>query len=227
MSFGKMFSALFSAQLSFGDIGVALSEVYRAVSASDGIAPVVESVGSLFGGEIFMAVLLFVLSFFVCIFGARVFPLFRFLCFFALGYVVGACYLAPPVAAVVHSVSPIFVGICIAIPTAALSRALWELAYPSAFAVICYVLVGNSLGWGIAPAIIASVAAALIALVMRRYAEIVITSVVGAWGICETVRMFWDFAAVFEDPLLATLSATLTIGLFGALMQFRGRDRSL
>lgn len=226
MDFGEFFSSLFSARLSFSDIGAALAEAYRAAISSGGVAPLTKAIGSLFGeGAVLMPMLLFLFSLFVCICGARLFPLFRFSAAFILGCVVGACYFAPPFAALAHSAPTLFIAIGSGILVAAISRSLWLIAYPSAFALACYVLVGNTLGWGIALAVIAAVTAALLALVVRKSAEIVITSVFGAWGICECVRMLWDFTADFKNPHLALLVATLTVGFFGALVQFRAKER--
>ena len=195
-----------------------LSEVREA----GGVAPVIEGFFSLFeGGTELMPTLLFIVSLFVCMFGGRIFPLFRVAAFFALGYLVGVCCIAR------GSASELAIGLAVAIIFAILSRPLYLVAYPSVFALMFYVFVGNTLGWGIAPAIVAAVCAALLALVMRGSAEIVISAILGAWGICESAAFIRNFVAGCQNPQLVTAALMLTVAFVGTLVQFGTKQRAL
>lgn len=221
MKIGEFFRELFGTRLSFGDIWIVLKELLGEAGETGGASLIIERfISHLEGGGELVPTLLFILSLFVCMFGGRMFSLFRILAFLVSGYLVGACFLAR------GSASAFAIGLATAILFALFSRPLYFVVYPSVFALACYVLVGNTLGWGIAPAIVAAVCALLLALVMQGSAEIVITAIFGAWGICESVAFIGNIAADCQNPRLVTLFLILAIAFVGALVQFKTRQRA-
>lgn len=223
VSFGSV--ALLSARGGFFDISELLAELCKALFASEAVS---EAFGFLeYNGEAPMAMtaFFFTLSLFLCMFGERMFSLLRFLFLFAVGYVFGFCVFAPYATAVVPMVSESIIGVSCAILFAVLSKPVYYLFYLGVFGISAYILAGSVLSLGSGIAYTSAVCALILAFFMRRWAEVVITALLGAWGMCESVRVCWDFADSFTRPWLAALTVTIAVGFIGAVVQVRSRDR--
>ena len=226
MNIGEFCSALFGGRLGFADIGDLLADFYNAFSVRGGIAPIVNFIESAFrDGASVMPAVLFIASLFLCIFGQRIFSVFRFSVFFAAGYLLGVYFLAPSVCAVIPSMTEAVIGVAVAVVCGVFSKLIYHVAYPILLVGFACVLAGNTLSLGVAGAIVASVIILVVGFLLRRYAEMLVTALFGAWGMCEAIRMYWDFSASAADPWLPILIVTLSIAAVGAFVQFKTRER--
>ena len=226
VTFAEFISALLGAEMSFADLGREIAAFFADLA----VKPGAESVFGFFSsglarGEVVLPTVFFLLSLFMTLFGKRMLSLLRFIAFFALGYVLGVAFLVPAVNAVFPSFAPWIIAMTAAIVLSVLSKPLYFAAYVLVFGTLSYVLVGNALGAGTVPSAVAALALVALALIFRKYFEMLYTSLLGAFLMCKAIMVFWDFTAFSALPWIPLTVVTMVLGLVGALVQFRTRQK--
>lgn len=223
MTFGGFLSGIFGLEMSFSDIGAAIAAFYADFLQLPGATAISE----LLSGEAAMLPAIFLIaSLFLALFGKRMLSLFRFLLFLAVGYVIGISLLAPPINEVLPLISAKVVGIAAAVVLSVTSKFLYPICYLFAFGAAAYVLVGNTLALGAAAASVGAVVGVLLALIFKKYVEMIYTAFLGAYLAAESLLMMWDFTSGREKPWVPVLVITLTVGALSAVVQFRTRKRT-
>ena len=210
---------------------------YDAAMADPSIAPYVdpfldfvEPLGLFFG--ILLVALTFVLGFF----GQRMFGFLRWTIVFADGFILGAGLLAPILKTVAPAISGLMVGLAVGLILAALSRFIYNMVFVGVIGFdvfnICFnallipALAGITKG-NVAFSLGAALIIVIVALVFRKYFEMVLTAAVGGIGLAFALKAF-----IFNYTVLLPLAPATTALILGAIVavvmlvyQFKTRIR--
>ncbi len=168
--------------------------------------------------------------------GKRLFSLLRFLSFFVVGFALGVYFLSPIILPFIPDLPTWVIGIVVGLLAAVLSKLLYFVLLIVVAGYSMYIVIFRGM---ILPEIMTfatgnmwvslafAVGVIVILLLLRKFVEMLGTSLLGAWGIVEGVRMLWDFAYVLFPGFewLAVLVATAVIGIIGFIVQFKTRVR--
>lgn len=215
MSFGEFFSGLVTGGLGFSDLRWIILELLDEWSAHPAISALLGSLRDEDAGSRAYLVLLLFLSVVLCFGGKRLFPAVRFCFSFVLGYVLGAVYLSQILAPVPASL----VGILSASALAALARPLWFVLCILIPGGAAYVLSANVFALGVELSALLLLLISLFSILLMRRSELLLTSLMGASGIVECLRSFWDFTSVLPHSQIIVTVLVLCIGFLGALSQ--------
>ena len=177
------------------------------------------------------------ISLLVNLLGKRIFPVLRFVSFFAAGFFLGIYFLSPLIIPSLNGMPVWVIGIVVGTLVAVLSKYLYfgVLAVGAAYSV--YILTARifidfNISVPISGVILISalVAVALTVLVFlfRSYVEMAATALLGGLGICLAVKIWWDYTAlpIFTGiEFLPTLIVTLLFGVLGFIVQYKTRER--
>jgi len=203
------------------------TSIINSVLGEASIAPFVASydtfVASL--GSVY-PILLVALCLIVGLFGRRMSGLIRVVFIFAVGFVASVFWLSPIITNLIPAIPAYAVGIAFGILAAVLSRMIYDLVYIGCIGFdtfnICFnalflvELTGFTKG-NLALSLGIAVVATIIALLLRKYLEMIITAAIGGIGIAHFAKMFVDYTVHFNlDPGTSVLvvGAVLAIPMF-------------
>ena len=188
---------------------------------------------------IWVAVPFILLGFYVllALAGKRLFGILRFLTFFVVGVLLGTYLLSPLVAKVIPQIPPFITGILTGIVAAVLSKILYIVAlivavgYPVYTACITGTVIPAVTVYAMGNVWISLAAAAvavLLVLLLKKFVEMLGTSMLGGLGIAFVVRGWYDFTTLElfgGKTWIPMLIVTSLVGLIGFIVQFRTRRR--
>ncbi len=202
-----------------------------------GIAPIMDMIYTAVNPVIlYLPAAFIVLYTFMMIFGKKCFSFIRFLIFLYAGFILGTHLLSPIILPVIPQLPAWVVGLVVGIVAAVLSKFLYYAVYALIFAYPLYVVtaqyilpyfitVEGGLLW------ISAAVAVVIAVLMffvKKYVEMLGTSMLAGWGIAECVRIWWDFTAIepfAARPWLPLLIVSGVVGIIGFIIQYKTRER--
>lgn len=211
-----------------------LGSIFNSVLNEASIAPYAatakEFIASL--GVIF-PIAIIALCLFVGLFGRRVSGLVRFLLLFAIGFFAAVHFVYPVICGVFPAVPGYAVGLAAGLLAAVLSKLIYNVAYIGVvgFAVykICFdamlfeqltAMTKGDMNVSLAVA----AAAVIIALILRKYLEMFITSLLGGLGVAFFVNNFFDYASrinLANETVIVLAGLILMVPMF--LYQLRHR----
>lgn len=214
-----------------------LTKLFDTVMADPSIAPHVDFIQDfteplgLFLG-IALAALLLALGFF----GQRMFGFVRWALVFVVGFFAGAGWLAPALQKFAPALDALIVGVAAGLILAVLSRFIYNVVFVAVIGFdvfnICYnalffpgleAMTKENLPISIAIALVC----VFIALVLRKYLEMIITSGIGGIALAFAIKSFlFDFTAFL--PLAPVTSAVILGAVLAVVMliyQYRNRIR--
>lgn len=203
------------------------TSIFDAVMKEASIAPFVGKVNEFIATLGFaFPIILIALCLIVGIFGRRLVDLVRVVLLFSIGFVASVYWICPLLTPVVPEIPGYAVGLTVGLVAAVLSRLIYNAVYVGAIGFdtynICFtgmMLVeitaltkGNmELCIGIA------VAVAIVALLIRKYLEMLITAAAGGIGIAYFANQLYDYAASFGADKTTTF---IVVGSILALPMF-------
>lgn len=230
-SFGEFFTALKEARLGFGVIWDLIRSYYYEITADSDVSVIWDGIMSAIGPIMkTVATLLIIFSILIALFGRKMMGFLKFVFFFIVGFFVGTHTLAGVIPPDVKFPSWI-VGIVVALVAAVLYRFLYIVLYSVVFGYSGYLLIYNGFYLISNPAysvdkalgcLIAALIVLILALVFRKYIEMLGTAFLGAWF---AVWVFTNLLFSFSLTLPIMMIPTALITLLGIFVQFKTRRR--
>ena len=168
----------------------------------------------------FFPYLLIALCLTVGLFGRRLSGLIRVVLLFAIGFVASVYWVAPLVQQYV-AIPALAVGLAVGLLAAVLSRMIYNFVYIGCIGFDVYNICFNAIFFAeltvhtqgnLPVSIVAAVAAVGLALLLRKYLEMIITAAAGGIGIAFFVKGIFDYTSFLP------LDATLTMVLAGIVL---------
>lgn len=169
--------------------------------------------------------------------GRRIFSFLRFLAFFGAGFILSVHLLTPFIEPFIPGLPAWVVGIITGLVAAVLSKFLYYIGYALVAGYAVYIIIYKGM---ILPELMTfatgnmyvslafAAGAIILAFLLRKYIEMMGTALLGAWGIAETVRLWWDYPALDAFAgieFIPVLVATLALGIICFIIQFVTRVR--
>ena len=226
-----------SASYSLADIIDKLKSFALGVLANENVAPIWGMVKGAFESFrpylVYMFLALFVV---VALFGKKLLPLIRFAAFFVVGFALGVYFLTPYVHVVLPTLPAVAVGAVTGVVAALISKLLYLLCLVGVVGYdtyyICYIAMIPFLETvtkgSTKLSLLAAAGVVVLVLLLRKYFEMLVLSLAGAWGIVTIVKRFYDFTAlsVFDGyEMIVNLAAIAVVGVVCFIFQFKTRRR--
>ena len=175
---------------------------------------------------------LLALSVILLFIGARTFPVLRFVGVAVLGYGLGCYLLAPVVTGVVKFIPGIVVGVVVAIVAVLLRKPLYYAGLAAFLAYFGYAFTYAGKLFGLFAgdqmmSLAVGVAAALLVVILHKFALMVGTAALGAIGVVNFVLGMFDFTTIFgnDNRTLVAYAALGLVGVIGTVLQIVTRKR--
>lgn len=191
------------------------------------IAPYYEIIsGFLATFGLLLPVLAIVLSFVVGLYGRRLSGVIRVVLLFAIGFIASVHWLAPIVADYAPEIPALFVGLAAGCLVAVLSKMIYNLVYIGCigfdvynicFSALFFVEVTSLTQGNMYASLAVAAVAVLLALAVRKYLEMIITSAAGGLGVAFFMKSLFDYTVYL--PYEATVSI-LAVGVLVAVPLF-------
>ena len=203
------------------------TSIFDSVLQESSIAPYVEQYNG-FAASLgdFYPFALIALCLMVGLFGRRLSGLIRWVLLFAIGFVASVYWVAPLAQQYVPDVPAIAIGLAAGILAAVLSRMIYNFVYIGCIGFDVYNICINAIFLptltvyteGNLPLSIGlAVGAVILALLLRKYLEMIITAAAGGIGIAFFVQPIFDYNALIPlEPTMAMLvvGAVLAVPMF-------------
>ncbi len=172
----------------------------------------------------------------MAIFGKKLFSVIRFVLFFAAGFLLGVHLLSPIILQVMDFIPPLVIGIVVGVVASVLSKFLYYIVFAVAVGYTMYVLSFKTIpdnfmtpeGGKYWVALAIAVVVVIIAFLLRKFIEMLGTSLLAGWGIAETIRVWWDFTdlEIFGGvEWIGVVGLIVIVGILGFVIQFKTRER--
>lgn len=237
-NFSEFLVCVKEARFTFDVIWQWITSIFKAITENPDVQAVWNALASLiapiYTSFIVIAIICCLLSVF---FGRKIIGVIKFFVFFVLGFFLATHFLAPVLPSGMH-IPPWLIGLVVALIAAILSKFIYTLFYLiffsyGTYAMIFFVLLLN-------PAetytdtkaivcLVISIVVTILALVFRKYIEMLATSVLGSWAaVTLFVGNIYDFSAwqMFGGRAwVAILVVTAILSLLGFIVQVATRRR--
>lgn len=237
-SVGEFFNAVVEARLDFAPLWQLITDLYYSITQNPDMQ-------ALWGGimrllDPIMGVvpyILILLSLTVAFFGKKIMAIIKFSAFFVVGFALGLHYVTPWIGYTVE-VPGWICGLVIAIVAATLYRTIYMVIYVATGTYCLYTVF--YLGFYAIPtpeftgnravvSLVFAILAVVLALVLRKYIEMIGTSVLGGYFVALIIRGFlFDYRTLSflsSVPKLGTVIITFIIAIPAFVVQYRTRRR--
>lgn len=232
--FNRLINVEYDLTTLIGKVKSVLSSIFTADgSSTKGLIDMVKAMAGAFIA--YLPMVLLALCAIELLFGKKLFGIQKFLGCFLAGYVFGVYFLADIVASFV-TIQDYIVGAVLGLICAILCKIFYLIGYVGVFGYLTYMLcflgaipvVGaytvNNLMFSAAAAVVV----VIIALIFRKFIEMLGTAALGAYGIVSIVdKNFFDLGTLplgLQESTLK-LAAIGVIALIGFIVQFKTRKR--
>lgn len=198
-----------------------LTSIFDSVMKEASIAPIVaeynafvEGLGGAFN------FLLVALCLVVALFGRRLSGIIRVVLLFVIGFVASVYWVAPIITQVIPSIPAIGIGIAVGIFAAVLSRMIYNFVYVGCIGFDVYNICLNALfiveltsltKGNVGVSLVVAIVAVIIALLLRKYLEMLITAGLGAFGIAYFMKEIVDYTASINLDSMTTVAIVAVI----------------
>ena len=237
-SFGEFFTCVKEARLTFSVIKDWIVSFFLSVKENPDIAVIWDGLMHwIYSARVLLITVLIVACLGVAFFGKKIIGVIKFCFFFVVGFIVGTHYLASLLPAEID-IPAWIIGVVLALIAAVLYRFLYIICYTvtvgySAYVFAYYGFFMNSdatySGGRATACLIVALVFLVLALVFRKYAEMVITAFLGSW--CA-VLLFRYHVCKFEKLALfsghfwvAIMIPTIILTAVTAVVQIKTRRR--
>ncbi len=169
----------------------------------------------------------------VGLFGRRLINVIRFVLLFAIGFVASVYWVAPLLQTFIPDIPALGVGIAVGVLAAAMSRMIYNVVYIGCIGFDVYNICFNaiflveltSMTQGNLPLSIGIAAVAVvIALLLRKYLEMLITAAIGGIGIAVFAQHLFDYTLSFNmDPATTAIIFGVVLALPMFIYQYYNR----
>ncbi len=213
-----------------------LTELFDTVFTDPSISPFKEAFDNILASlGAALPYVLIALCLIVGLFGRRLSGLIRVLILFSAGFIAGAGFVAPAVADIIPLFTPLSIGLVIGLITAALSFFIYNVLYAGCIGYDVYAICfGGTILAEITAftkgnqvlCIIIAVVTVVLAFLLRKYLEMLLTSGIGGIGIAYVVKGLYDYTALvpLEADTVAIIAGSV-LALIMFVIQFRTRIR--
>ncbi len=214
-----------------------IQQIIDAVMAEPSIAPFKASYDAFIASiDMYVPFILIGLCLIVGLFGRRLSALIRVIFLFAVGFIASVYWLVPFVTLYAPAIPGYVVGLAVGIIAACLSRFIYDAVYIGCIGFdiynICFTgmflveLTAMTKGNFTVSFIVAAIVV-VIALLVRKYLEMILTSAVGGIGLAYAVKELYDFTLAFPglDANTTTIIAGIIVTVIFFVIQYRNRIR--
>lgn len=212
------------------------TEILDAVLAEQSIAPFKASFDAFIASiQSFLPYVLIALCLLIGVFGKRLFGLIRVLLMFAVGFIASVYWCAPIVISVVPSLPAYAIGIAFGILLAVLSRMIYDIVFAGVIGFDVYNICFNALFLveitsltqnNLALSVVIAVVFVIIALILRKYMEMLVTSGIGGIGLAFAVKNIYDYTVFMPlDANTTAIFAGVVASVIMFVVQFKNRIR--
>lgn len=213
------------------------TKLLETVFADPSIAPIIEAIESFIEPlGLFIGIALVSLLLGLGFFGQRIFGFVRWLLVFMVGFLTGAGVVGPLLQRLAPAANPLLIGLLIGLLLAVLSGFIYNVVFVAVIGFDVFNICFNALYFpglvaltkgNIVVCAIITVVCIIIALSLRKYVEMILTSGIAGIAIAFAVKeYFYDFTA--HIPLAPATSAVIMGLILTAVMfiyQYRNRIR--
>ena len=210
------------------------TSIINSVMSEPSIAPFfasyqtfVEALGS------FYPILLIALSLVVGLFGRRQSGLLRVVLLFAVGFVASVYWVAPVVQGFVSAIPGYAIGLAFGILAAVMSRMIYDFVYIGCIGFDVYNICFNALflveltaltQGNMATSVGIAVVATIVALLLRKYLEMIITAGIGGLGIAFFLKQLVDYTVNLNlDPNTSVIIVGILLAIPMFIYQYYNR----
>jgi hypothetical protein len=166
------------------------------------------------------------LSLIVGLFGRRLSDPIRFILLFAIGFVASVHWVAPLIRGFVPAIPAYAIGLALGVFAAVMSRFIYNAVYVGVIGFDTYNICFNALflveitaftKGNLPVSIVVAVVAVVIALLLRKYLEMIITAVAGGVGVAFFAKQLFDYTVYINlDPMTSIfiVGGALAIPMF-------------
>lgn len=204
-----------------------ITSILKSVINEASIAPFVTIVKNFYASyKIALLIALAVICLIVGFFGRRISGVVRVVIIFSVGFVAAVYWIVPLLKSSLPQVPGYAVGIAVGIFAAVMSRFIYDAVYVGVIAFDVYNICYNAIFFveltsltkgNLEVCLAVTFAVALIALAVRKYLEMIITSAAAGIGIAFVVENIYSYSGLMG---LAPLTAILVIGIALAVPMF-------
>ena len=208
--------------------------IFNSVLNEASIAPYAASAKAFIASiGVLFPIALIAICLFVGLFGRRISGLVRFVLLFAIGFIAAVAFVCPLISSALPDVPGYVVGLVAGVLAAVLSKLIYNGVYIGVigFAVykICFdamllaqltAMTKGDMNMSLAVAAVA----VLVALFLRKYLEMLITSLLGGMGVAFFANTFFDYASkinLTNETVIVLAGAVLMVPMF--IYQYRHR----
>lgn len=210
------------------------TSIFDSVMKEASMVPIVEAVTKFYNslGPV-IPIILTVLCLVVGFFGRRMTDVVRSVLLFAIGFVASIHWISPLIQDVIPAIPGYATGIAVGVFTAVMSRFIYNTVYVGAIGFDTYNICMNAMFFtaitsatqgNMALSITVAVAVSLVAILIRQYLEMVITSVAGGIGVAFFCTQI--FGSGFNPdmmPGIVVVGVLIAVPMF--IYQFYNRIR--
>lgn len=237
MDIMTLFYTIIDAGFSFEELIAGISAFVLGVFADPNVAAIRDTLYQTLDPVMTYVPFVFLACYIImAIFGKKLFSVIRFLLFFGAGFLLGVHLLAPIILPVIEFIPPLVIGIVVGVVAAVLSKFLYYIVYAVAVGYPVYMLafsvilssfmtVEGGKHW---VSLLIAVIVVVIAFLLRKYVEMLGTSLLAGWGLAETIRVWWDYTALemFGGvEWIGVVAISCIVGVIGFIIQFKTRER--
>jgi len=237
-NFSEFFTCVKEARFTFDVVKDWLVSVFLSVRENPDIAVIWDSLMHwIYSARVLLITILIVLCLGVAFFGRKIIGVIKFCFFFVVGFVVGTHYLAPLLPDEID-IPAWIIGVVIALIAAVLYRFLYIILYTVTIGYGAYVFAyygffsksEAAFSNGRATAcIIVALVFLVIALIFRKYVEMVLTAFLGSWCAVLLFRYHickFEKLAMFSGHFwVAIMIPTIVLTAVTAVVQIKARRR--
>ena len=237
-NFSEFVDCVKEAKFSFESIWQAIVSLFKDASKTPDVSSVWNDIVEFVSSYNHVSMLIVaILSLTLAFFGRKMMGLVRFVAFFVAGFMLGAHLLTPLLPPDVE-IPAWIIGIVVALIAGVLSKFLYTVLYVVAAGYSMYIVAYNGFYLGleasyadmlVTVALISAFVAIIIALLLKKYIEMIGTAALGSWlAVIVVSKNLYDFTAwkIFEgNEKLAIIIPTAIIALIGAAIQIKTRRR--
>ena len=238
VSFTAIVDAFKDSSFGIGELFAAFKDFIYHLYNSDHIIEMREIVWSFFGQfDRLLPLALFAVFAVITFFGKRIYPVLRFILFFIMGFGLGIYLLATPIVGMLPNMPVWLIGLAAGIVISVLSKFLYYPTLALFIAAPVYTLFHSGMGvaalssifeGNMIAAAVAAIAAVVLAFLVLKFAEMLLTAMLGGYGIAVVIKALFDYTAfgIFAGrEWLGVLLVTLLFAIPGFIVQVRTRKR--
>lgn len=228
---------LFHGEITFSQIGDIVSGMFSELVAHEYFASIKDTAVSYVQGFILpILALLAVLSIIFAVFGRKLLPLAKVLCFFSVGFLFGVSFVAPWLIGISLNIAPWIVGVVLGIVAVLLSKPLYVVLYIVTFAYSSYMIFmgGQLLPENVVSftkdnmiiSLFAVCVTIVLVILLRKLIEIIGTGVLGGYLFSLCVDKLLYEALSIDRIAAVSVILMVLVSCFGIVKQFKkGKGR--